>query len=240
MQLDVPFDLSFDSTAAVDGQRLEISFVSMGEDLRCPLPVLCLQIGHIVVELNVETEAEGETIFHLSTATSNTSYFIGFPSTIDTMGYRISLLGVEPPAAISSDTIPEEDYVLKIEVMEPWRTGAINLFDADSYSSYSTRQMGALRSATMSVNDDSLVVPVQYAGGCGEHDFYLVGACPSDTASPAPLSVYIIHDGHGDTCEALISETLKFDLSPLRNCGLTGSSIAIKYLGHTTTVNFDL
>jgi len=121
-----------------------------------------------------------------------------------------------------------------------WRQTAINLFDLDSYSSYSTSQMGLFYRVNMWLEGDSLIAPIQTVGGCLVHDFFLIGTCPPDTGNIIPLGIYLLQDNHGDTCEAIISRTLKIDLAPLRSCGLAADSVALHYINDTTTVMFDL
>ena len=71
---------------------------------------------------------------------------------------------------------------------------------------------------------------IQYSGGCNKHDFFLVGTCPNHLENPATLTLHIIHDDHGDACDAWISDTLKFDLSPLRSCNLSAETVELGFL----------
>lgn len=61
---------------------------------------------------------------------------------------------------------------------------------------------------------DTLRLAVTYGGGCEEHDFRLVGAPGFSGEHPYELPLYLVHDGHGDNCRALVSETVSFDVSP--------------------------
>ena len=61
---------------------------------------------------------------------------------------------------------------------------------------------------------DTLYLGVTYGGGCQEHDFRLVGARGFSGKHPYELPVYLVHDGHGDDCRALVSEVVSFDMSP--------------------------
>ncbi len=53
------------------------------------------------------------------------------------------------------------------------------------------------------VNRDSLMVAVQYPGGCRDHDFHLNHRTRRDT-----MELWITHDANGDDCEAHIFERL--------------------------------
>ena len=65
------------------------------------------------------------------------------------------------------------------------------------------------------VEGDRLRLRVSYGGGCAEHAFTLYSTRGIHQSYPPQADVYLSHDGGGDTCKALISEELRFDLSPL-------------------------
>lgn len=64
---------------------------------------------------------------------------------------------------------------------------------------------------------DTLELDVAYGGGCETHDFSL---CWPDGAfmesSPVQASLEVLHDDHGDACDAWLSETVSLDLVPLK------------------------
>jgi hypothetical protein len=77
----------------------------------------------------------------------------------------------------------------------------------------------------VSIDGGDILVTVSYGGGCGEHHFR-VGGCGEHhfrvcwdgefmESYPVRADLEIIHDGHGDACLALITTTLRFDLSAL-------------------------
>ena len=61
---------------------------------------------------------------------------------------------------------------------------------------------------------DELHVDVGYSGGCEDHDFTL--CFDSIVLDTNFWNLAIDHDAHGDACEAFITETRKFDLTPLQ------------------------
>jgi hypothetical protein len=64
-----------------------------------------------------------------------------------------------------------------------------------------------------------LTLDVSHGGGCAPHDYalcYLPMPAPSD---PWDVDLIVLHDAHGDTCEATIDRTLRFDLTPLSALG---------------------
>jgi hypothetical protein len=62
---------------------------------------------------------------------------------------------------------------------------------------------------------DTLVLDVRYGGGCNEHTFSLCYEPTFQESDPVQSTLRLIHDAHGDTCEAYPAAELRFDLSPL-------------------------
>jgi hypothetical protein len=65
------------------------------------------------------------------------------------------------------------------------------------------------------INADLLTLNVSYGGGCKEHTFQLYATRGIYKSNPPQADVFLSHNGHGDFCEAYISENIKFDLSPM-------------------------
>lgn len=81
-----------------------------------------------------------------------------------------------------------------------------NMWPNDPFTLMSTEVIG-----------DTLEVLVEYSGGCVQHDFKLI--CYGNWMESLPVQVGILlsHDANDDNCDALIRQTLRFDLTPLRN-----------------------
>lgn len=77
---------------------------------------------------------------------------------------------------------------------------------------------GILNSFPVFVDDDTLYVSVSYGGGCADHTFSLFwdGTFEADRNTYASFDLFHEIEGGQDSCEAAISPTLKFDISPLR------------------------
>ena len=65
------------------------------------------------------------------------------------------------------------------------------------------------------IEGDSLLLSVQYGGGCAEHTFELM-AGPMLKSLPPKQLLEISHDAHGDNCRALLQTKIQFDLTPYR------------------------
>lgn len=61
-----------------------------------------------------------------------------------------------------------------------------------------------------------LSLNLSYGGGCKAHSFDLVAWGGWQESEPVRVEVLLAHDSQGDMCEALLTETLRFDLGALR------------------------
>jgi len=66
------------------------------------------------------------------------------------------------------------------------------------------------------VEGDTLSLDVQYGGGCREHRFALLVDPAFMESHPVQVFARLAHDADGDLCRALLTRTLRFDLTPLR------------------------
>ncbi|WP_020530490.1 hypothetical protein [Flexithrix dorotheae] len=58
-----------------------------------------------------------------------------------------------------------------------------------------------------------LMIEISYSGGCKEHSFEIIWPEAVILIYPPQYPVVLTHDNNNDSCEAYITETLKFDLT---------------------------
>lgn len=66
------------------------------------------------------------------------------------------------------------------------------------------------------VQGDSLLIAVQYSGGCKEHEWNLYTTGTYSKTYPPKLELHLHHNSNEDYCKAMIRETLIFDLKKIR------------------------
>ena len=66
------------------------------------------------------------------------------------------------------------------------------------------------------VDGDRLKLKITYSGGDKKHDFNLFGSESFLESLPVQAELFLSHDANGDMAEALITEELTFNLSPLK------------------------
>ena len=68
----------------------------------------------------------------------------------------------------------------------------------------------------ISTDGDKLLIHVRYGGGCKNHSFQLNWDGEIMKSQPVQVVLELTHNNNGDTCKALLSETLQYDLSTLQ------------------------
>ena len=74
----------------------------------------------------------------------------------------------------------------------------------------------------ISLMGDTLQVDASFSGGCAEHT---VTACWDGSfleSFPVQAHISLYHDAHGDSCEAYLSQTFTYDLTPMKDAYLSG------------------
>jgi hypothetical protein len=75
----------------------------------------------------------------------------------------------------------------------------------------------ALTVGNVAIDGDTLRVTVSYGGGCQRHALQPIAASVWLESYPVQVYARISHNASGDTCRALITRTLRVDLSPLKD-----------------------
>lgn len=86
------------------------------------------------------------------------------------------------------------------------------------------------------VMGDELVLEVVYGGGCETHDFTLCFA--GIVLDTNVVLVDVVHDAHGDACEALITEPRVFDLTPFQAAGTSPMQLGLDGWGDLLEYTF--
>ena len=92
-----------------------------------------------------------------------------------------------------------------------------------AFSACSAYDSGSADVSALSISGDTLSVEVGYGGGCEHHEFTV---CWPDQAfaesEPVQASLALWHEANGDGCEAYITESFDFDLTPMKDAWIAG------------------
>ncbi|MDZ4751271.1 MAG: hypothetical protein SGI87_06620 [Flavobacteriales bacterium] len=98
------------------------------------------------------------------------------------------------------ETIEEirmREIIIEPEYQWPGETDAFNLISSSS-------------------SGDTLILEVEYGGGCEAHGWKLLSNNVWMKSLPPKMNLYLEHDNKGDMCRALITEKLYFNLEPVK------------------------
>jgi hypothetical protein len=103
---------------------------------------------------------------------------------------------------------PDTNYTDKVQ--------PIILFDNESLVKKLKYDTFFLKNADL-LDGDILTVRVTYSGGCKNHDFILATLSPSITTEFGhEVHLALSHENNGDVCKKMVTESLYFDLLPLK------------------------
>ena len=225
------FTLAYGESYLVRPEKIEIGFSELLTESRCPLDVYCKWQG--LARIQLWLHHPGQDTIYLE------PFIYGYVSKENTAAhksvysrkYRVTLLQLDPyPSSHTVQPVPA-DYEARLSVAlnpVPLETDRLNLFAHDIYEEFLNNPIDGFYIDSSSVIADTLRVYVAYSGGCKEHDFFLFGSTAWAETDPPVMPAVIIHDGHWDTCEAFIHETLRFDLSPIRARRGSGGVVVIQ------------
>jgi uncharacterized Zn finger protein len=111
LRLGEEFTLSTGESAAIKGEDLEITFLEVTEDSRCPRNVTCVWAGRAVSLVQVAIGNDSENIELTEPGLTDT------PNQYDYMGYRISFYLLPYPE--EPGVIQQSDYRLKLTISKP-------------------------------------------------------------------------------------------------------------------------
>lgn len=81
--------------------------------------------------------------------------------------------------------------------------------------------------ADVTIINDSIYLSIRYGGGCGEVEFKLIDSEAIMESLPVQRNIRLSLKDE-DTCEALLTEELSFDLTPIRVTGTNLVSINLQ------------
>ncbi|MEP1094905.1 MAG: hypothetical protein ABJG78_07320 [Cyclobacteriaceae bacterium] len=93
------------------------------------------------------------------------------------------------------------------------------------------------------IESDILTLSIQYGGGCGEIDYDLYTSGLFMESNPVQLEVVLSFEDN-DTCEALITKDLSFDLEPVATLWKdsyqeASGTVIVRLKGYSDSIRYD-
>ena len=89
----------------------------------------------------------------------------------------------------------------------------VNLYDSENFNNYPSDEFKIIG---ITPENKKLFVTVSYPGGCALHTFDIV-LISENNSEDSQISIFVYHDNGGETCEALIPQTISIDLKDFIN-----------------------
>ncbi len=91
---------------------------------------------------------------------------------------------------------------------------------------------------TVQIIGNKMLISVSYAGGCGNHNFNLIGSQQIAKSMPAIRVVKLFHSIDNDNCKKMITRVLHFDISALAYKKESGSEIYLALDGYKEKLKY--
>jgi len=116
--------------------------------------------------------------------------------------------------AVSAELPPEsEPWIQGVRVINMYNDSLVVLRKPVKEQQPVGTDFAAIQS--VGLKGDKLIIDVMYGGGCRQHTFQLNWNGKFLKSRPSQVVLELSHNANGDTCKALISQRLQFDLSAI-------------------------
>ena len=200
--------LAYEQTVFVESEDLSITFREFSES-RCPKGAVCIWEGEGIVELVIEN-GEGDVASALPVIRPgrDSERYTWLKAYV--MDYRITLLELEPYPDLDDPSDPEE-YTALLDIEKiPDPSGCDHVMFTQGDPSAMCRAELTIRGGA--IDGIVLEIYVNYGGGCGDHEFMLLGRPNFMESYPVQIDLYVHHRNIDDYCDAIVSDTLCLDV----------------------------
>lgn len=201
--------IAYEQTVFVESEGISITFREFSES-RCPNGAVCVWEGEGLVELIFE-DAWGDIVSALPVIRPGRDPERYTWLKAYALDYRVTLLELEPYPDLDDplSTPAEHTVLLDIEKV-PDPSGCDHMMFTQGDPSAMCQDELTIRGG--SIDGIILEVYVSYGGGCGDHEFILLGRPDFMESYPVQINLYLHHTNIDDYCDAIVSDTLCFDV----------------------------
>ncbi|MFC1747042.1 hypothetical protein ACFLZR_01755 [Candidatus Neomarinimicrobiota bacterium] len=237
--IDDTLTLVLGTSQFIGESDVEIGFSQIYTDSRCPSNADCIWQGMAQIAIwlkapEIDTLHLMPTIFGLVDVTHT-----GTHAMLISNRFGISLLQLDPYPGFSTLVVGDTAATLRIEeFVPPLDQSVITLIELEEYNRFSHNPVDSFGIDSLSIDDDSLLIHLNYSGGCIEHDFYTFGSLAWMESSPPIMPITIIHMGNNDFCDAIIHRTIKISLDPVTRLTGYGREVFIEVIPSYQRVYF--
>lgn len=105
--LNIPFKLNIGQAAVIETENLNIKFINVTEDSRCPSDVQCIWEGQAIVQISISKDNQNINTFNLTERAGHDELSI-----LSLNGYSINLKKVEPYPVSTKKIVPNDYFII--------------------------------------------------------------------------------------------------------------------------------
>ncbi len=130
----------------------------------------------------------------------------------------------ETNESVQSETVESQQ---KPERNVQFKSSLGEFIDSEPFTIHSVRREG-----------NFLFVDVSYIGGCGVHNFKMIGNPAIMKSMPAKRSIMIAHEVPREECKDIVKKTLEIDITALAAAQTPGSEINLILTDWENEINY--
>lgn len=207
-----PVTLQYGQSTVLQSESVELKFEAIIQDSRCPPDAYCIWGGMSEIQLRlIKLPAD--------------THFVALPillgvykndsdshMPVDTLGFHITLLQLEPYPAPTNDS----DYIATVLLCSPQSIDTLEGEVILSNMEPPTIMIERFYIHSVWIQDDVIWLRVSHSGGCQNHYFWLFMSPDNFMESnPVQVAFFLRHYSNDDTCEAIITRDIAFSLQPM-------------------------
>ncbi|MBU0984663.1 MAG: hypothetical protein KKA42_12375 [candidate division Zixibacteria bacterium] len=208
-----PIVIALGETQHLHWLDVDVTFANVPFDTRCPIGALCVWPGmaEVVLEINdtVQVTLPKYGDFGATPPSPNPA------EVIHAAGLEIWVQSLDPYPSITKRGEIEYSATISIRPSPAGTEPVPEVIITDDPGPLLEISGAVLDS--LSIIGDTLTFNAQYSGGCVNH-YFLLYMSPAYIAqsTPAQVDLYLKHTSAEDPCDALITQTVHFDISPIK------------------------
>ncbi|MCB1100659.1 MAG: hypothetical protein KDN22_34170 [Verrucomicrobiae bacterium] len=158
--------------------------------------------------LEVEETLDLQTWNAIASKNGSADWFFQFPSVVILDAVVGGYQGV---GVTSTNTLQPQPGYYRLKV----RTQGASVVVLEDAAPESL-QLDPFKLREVRVEGQTLLADVSYSGGCADHGFQLyISPATFEESSPVQASLWLQHEDNDDPCDAIVSDTIHFDLAPV-------------------------
>ena len=204
-------EIRYNQVIRIESEDLTFGLTDQIVESRCPTNAYCFWAGQVEAQFWFKGSMP-DTLYSTAIYSPGgiSDRMAGIPC------YTLIIERVEPyPQDFGA--IPLDQYRLRVRVEAVECNSTSNEAVRVQFSELNPAQLqkDAFELNNININSDILTVNLSRSGGCVEHEYILYMNPVFKESNPVQADLYLYHNGFNDYCDAWITDSINFDLTPI-------------------------